>query len=74
MEGEIVRLSAGAVRPDLDITSYEGQMGSKEVTIEAPVRRPDGGIVQKTMIVMVQQAILKAEPEIVGRWIITGIR
>jgi hypothetical protein len=49
-------------------------MGSKEVTIEAPVKTPDGRVVQKTMIVMVQRAILKAEPEIAGRWIITGIR
>jgi len=74
VENEIVRLSAGAVRTGLDLTRYTGQMGSKEVTIEAPVKTPDGGVVQKTMIVMVQRAILKAEPEIAGRWIITSIR
>ena len=74
VEDEIVRLSAGAVRGGLDVTRYEGQMGSKEVTIEAPVKRPDGEVVQRTMIVMVQRAVLKAEPEIVGRWIVTGIR
>jgi len=74
VESEIVRLSAGAVRSGLDVTRYEGQMGSKEVTIEAPVKRPEGGVVRKTIVVTVQRAILKAEPEIVGRWIITGIR
>jgi hypothetical protein len=73
-ESEIVRLSAGAVRSSLDLTRYEGQMRSKEVTIEASVKTPDGGVVQKTMIVMVQRVILKADPEIVGRWIVTSIR
>ena len=74
VEGEIVRLSAAGVRIGIDVANYEGQMGSKEVTIEAPVKRPDGGVVRKTMIVVVQRAVLKAEPEIVGRWIVTGIR
>ena len=74
VEDEIVRLSAGAVRSGLDVTRYVGQMGSKEVTIEAPVKRPDGEVVQKTMIVMVQRVVLRAEPEIVGRWIVTSIR
>jgi hypothetical protein len=58
----------------VDLTKYDGQIGSKDLTIEAPVKRPDGGVVRKTMIVVVQRAVLKAEPEIVGRWIVTGIR
>ena len=74
VEGEVVRLSAGGVRGGIDVTNYEGQVGAKEVTIEAPVKRPDGGVVRKTMIVMVQRAVLKAEPEIAGRWIVTSIR
>jgi hypothetical protein len=74
VEAEIVRLSAGGVRSGIDVTHYEGQVESKEVTIEAPVKKPDGGVVQKTMIVMVQRVVLRAEPEIVGRWIITSIR
>jgi hypothetical protein len=73
-EGEVVRLSAGGVRSGIDVTTYEGQVGSKEVTIEAPVKRPDGGVARKTMVIMVQRAVLKAEPEIVGRWIVTSIR
>ena len=72
-DGLIVRLSMN-IRPDVDLTKYNGQIGSKDLTIEAPVKRPDGGVVRKAMIVVVQRAVLKAEPEIVGRWIVTGIR
>lgn len=71
--GLILELSI-AIRPDVDITKYEGQLGSKDLTIDAPVRLPAGGIVQRTLIVTIQHAVLKADPEIVGRWIITGIR
>ncbi len=71
--GLIVQLSI-TIRPDVDITKYDGQLGSKDLTIEAPVRLPDGGIVQRTLIVTIQHAVLKADPEIVGRWIVTGLR
>ena len=72
-DGLIVRLSMN-IRPDVDITKHDGQLGSKELTIEAPVRLPAGGIVRRTLIVTVQHAVLKADPEIVGRWIVTGLR
>lgn len=62
------------VRPDVDITKYDGQIGSKDLTIEAPIRLPDGRIVQRMLIVTMQHALLKADREMVGRWIITGIR
>jgi len=71
--GLILQLSIN-IRPDVDITKYDGQLGSKDLTIEAPVKLPDGGIVQRTLIVTIQHAVLKADPEIVGRWIITDIR
>jgi len=62
------------VRPDVDITKYDGQIGSKDLTIETPVKLPDGRIVQRTLIVTMQRAVLNADQEMVGRWIITGIR
>jgi len=71
--GLIFQLSIN-IRPDVDITKYDGQLGSKDLTIEAPVRLPDGGIVQRTLIITIQHAVLKADPEIVGRWIVTGLR
>jgi hypothetical protein len=71
--GLILQLSVN-IRPDVDITKYDGELGSKDLTIEAPVKLPDSGIVQRTLIVTIQHAILKVDPEIVGRWIITGIK
>lgn len=73
VHGLILQLSIN-IRPDVDITKYDGQLGSKDLTIEAPVKLPDGGVVQRTLIVTIQRAVLKADPEIVGRWIITGVR
>ena len=72
-DGLIVRLSMN-IRPDVDLTKYDGQIGSKDLTIEAPVRLPDGGTVRRRLIVRMQHAVLKADHEVVGRWIITGIR
>ena len=72
-DGLIVSLSIDT-RPDVDIRKYDGRIGSKGLTVEARVTLPDGGIVQRTLIVTIQRAVLKANPEIVGRWIITGIR
>jgi hypothetical protein len=69
----VLQLSV-SIRPGVDITKYDGQLGSKDLTIEAPVKLPDGGIVQRTLIVTIQRAVLKADPEIVGRWIVTGLR
>jgi hypothetical protein len=71
--GPVLQLSV-SVRPGVDVTKYDGQLGSKDLTIEAPVKLPDGGIVQKTLIVTIQHAVLKANPEIVGRWVVTGLR
>jgi hypothetical protein len=56
----------------IDVRRYDGEMVSKEVTIRAPVRLPNGQITQKTMNVVLQRAILKGDRAIVGRWIVTG--
>jgi hypothetical protein len=69
----ILQLSM-SIRPDVDITKYEGQVGSKDLTIEAPVKLPDGRIVQRTLIVTMQRVVLKADREMIGRWIVTGLR
>jgi len=71
--GLILQLSM-SIRPDVDITKYDGQVGSKDLTIQAPVKLPDGRIVQRTLIVTIRHAVLKANQEMVGRWIVTGIR
>lgn len=69
----ILQLSI-SIRPGVDITKYDGHLGLKDLTVEAPVKLPGGGIVRRTLIVTIQRAVLKANPEIVGRWIVTGLR
>ncbi len=74
-ETQLVDMSINAGgRTAIDVTKYEGEMLSKEVTVAAPVRMPSGETAQKTYIMALQRAVLKGDKEIVGRWIITGCR
>jgi hypothetical protein len=68
----IAELSVDDPRHPIDLRRYSGEMVSKEVTIRAPVRLPDGQIARKTMNIILQRAVLKADREIAGRWIVTG--
>jgi hypothetical protein len=49
-------------------------MVSKDVTIEASVRQPDGSTVDKTLIVTMQRTIIAGPPEVAGKWVITAIK
>jgi hypothetical protein len=69
----IAELSVDDPRHPIDVRGYDGEMVSREVTIHAPVRLPNGQIAQKTMAIILQRAILKGDREVVGRWIVTGI-
>lgn len=66
-------INAGG-RTAIDVTKYDGEMVSKEVTVTAPVKLPGGESTQKTYAIMMQRAILKGDKEITGRWIITGFK
>jgi hypothetical protein len=68
----IAELSVDDPRHPIDARTLNGEMVSKEVTIRAPVRLPNGQIAQKTMNIILQRAVLKGDREIVGRWIVTG--
>lgn len=60
---------------DVDVTTYDGLLASKDVTINATVRTPDGQTSQKQLVVTLTQARLKNEKgELTGRWIVTGIK
>ena len=63
-------------RTEVDVTTYEGVLAMKDVTINATVRTPDGQTSQKRMVVSLTQARLKDEKgqELNGRWLITGIK
>ena len=71
----VVDLSVnGDPRNRIDVTKRDGDLVSKDVTIDAPVKLPNGQTTQKTLIVTLQRAELSGEKPITGRWIVTGIR
>lgn len=61
---------------EVDVTSYDGVLVTKDVTINATVRTPDGQTSQKRMVVTLTQARLKSAQgqDLNGRWLITGIK
>lgn len=74
-EGAVVELSInGGSNNPLDIRKYDGELVSKDVTIDAAVKPPEGAVAQKTLVVTMQRAVMKADKDITGRWIITAIK
>lgn len=73
-ETSIAAMSVADPRAPVDLTKYDGEIVSKDVTIAAPVRLPNDQTVQKTLIVTLQRAELRGDHPISGRWIVTGIR
>jgi hypothetical protein len=57
-----------------DITKHEGELVSKDISITAPVKLPSGQTERKNLVITMQRAVLKADKEITGRWIITAIK
>jgi hypothetical protein len=65
--------NAGAATPTIE--EMDGTMVSKDITIAATVKAPDGGTSQKNYVITAQRAIVKGkEGDRQGRWIITGIK
>ena len=65
--------NAGAATPTIE--EMNGTMVSKDITIAATVKAPDGGTSQKNYVITAQRAIVKGkEGDRQGRWIITGIK
>jgi len=73
-ESAIVELSFSDQRNPPDYKKYEGELVSKEVTVSANVKTPSGQTTQKTLLVTMQRAVLKADKDITGRWIITSVK
>jgi len=70
----IAEMSLGTPNgPTPDLTAAEGQMESKDVTVDATVKAPDGSTAQKTLVVTMQRAVTK-NPDKTGKWIITGVK
>src|SRR5262249_45900774 len=73
-ETQLVDLSINAGRTAIDVTKYEGELASKDVTVSAPVRLPDGTTAQKTFVITLRRATLRGDQDISGRWIVTGYK
>jgi hypothetical protein len=73
-ESAVVQLSLENPANPVDATTREGELVTKEVTITAPVRRADGSSAERTLVVTMQRAVLQGEPEVAGKWIVTGVR
>lgn len=60
---------------DRDVTAYAGTEFSKDVTVDANVRTPDGGTVKKTIVLTMQRVVLKDETgkDIAGKWMFTKL-
>lgn len=62
-------------RPDVDVKGMDVEVVSKDVTVEAEVKSPEGQTTQKTLVFTFQRAIGKKDGQTTeGRWIITGLQ
>jgi hypothetical protein len=62
-------------RPDVDVKGMEVEVISKEVTVNAQVKTPDGQTSPKTMVFTFQRAIgKKGDQTTEGRWLITNLK
>jgi hypothetical protein len=61
-------------RPDTDISGMDVELISKEVTVNAKVKTPDGQTTPKTLVFTFERAVGKKGGQTTeGRWIITGL-
>jgi hypothetical protein len=62
-------------QPDADVKGMDVEVVSKQVTVNAQVRTPEGPTVPRTLLFTLQRAVGKRGGETVdGRWIITGLQ
>ena len=71
-------LEASVYNPQkpVNISEYDAEVQSKDVTIDAQVRAPQGEVAQKTLVVTLQRVTLKngKGADVRGRWIVTAVR
>ncbi|HWQ00171.1 MAG TPA: hypothetical protein VNK92_06845 [Vicinamibacterales bacterium] len=74
-ETRVAELSVYDAQNPVEVEDYDGELVTKDVTIEAEVLTPDRQTVTRTYVVTLQRAELKGpKGERRGRWVITGIR
>jgi len=70
----LVELSMRNPLKPIDPTEYEGVLATKEMTISADVRTPDGRSTKRNLVITLQQARMRGPGgDIAGNWIITKI-
>jgi hypothetical protein len=62
-------------RPDVDISNMDPELVSKEVTVNAQVRTPEGQTVPRTMVFTFQRAVARdGDQTLEGRWLIVDLQ
>lgn len=75
-ERPVVEISVLDARNPVDAQAYDGTIASRDVTIEGNVTK-DGQTSKKQYVITIQRATLKIVDEnrdLVGRWVVTGIK
>lgn len=74
-ERSVAELSVYDARNPINLGDYDGDLVTREVTISARVRSPDGQTADKQLVVRVQRAEVKgAAGARTGRWLVTAIK
>ena len=73
-QASVADLSLSNVGAVPEVQKQATELVTKEVTVSAPVKQPDGQTVRKTLILTMQRAVLKDHPDLTGRWVITAIK
>ena len=74
-ESAMVKMSVADPRNPIDVAKYDGDLVSKEVTVNATLRQPNGETSPHTYLITMQRALLKGEKgDITGRWVITSLK
>lgn len=72
-ESQVAEVSVFDPANPIDVSQFEGELISKDVTITADVER-DGAEEERTMVITLQKVELQGTEDIIeGRWIITAI-
>jgi hypothetical protein len=71
----VAEMSVADPRNPVDVTKFDGEIVSKEATVDTNVRLPTGEATKKTFVVTMQRALLKGpKGDITGRWIVTSVK
>lgn len=59
---------------NVDLTQVPTDLTTREVTVQATVKTPQGASEARNLLVRIQKASAKSTPQVEGKWIITSVR